>query len=110
LDPNDERQDREIEELQKTTKRFELLEAQLKFVKKVLAATVASIIGLIGTRIQKWDDIQVDLTELEGKQEAHEREAVQIAKHLTEQLDACHDDLRELAKQNREDHSPKTKR
>jgi hypothetical protein len=93
---DDERQDHEIVELQEDIKRLRVLESQIKLVARLAMASLASIAGFAGSVIYKWQDLQVDLSDLNGKLVAHERWGEEAAKNMQRQLDECREDLKEL--------------
>jgi hypothetical protein len=95
MDIND-KQDKEIEELQKQAQQFSRLEAQISLVKSVVLGVLGSVLGLAGTILVKWNDIEIDLTDVSGKLIAHERESAQVFRSINEQLEECHEDLKEL--------------
>jgi hypothetical protein len=94
----DSPQDRDIEELKQDAKRLRVMEAQLRLIARVAMASLATVLGFAGSVIYKWQELQIDLSDLKGQLIAHERWGDEASKHMQKRLDECHDDLEDLKK------------
>jgi hypothetical protein len=97
---HDEQQDHDIEELKQDSKRFAAMEAQLKLIGRVLMGILASGVGAVGTLIVRWNDLQVDFKDLEGRLHGHEQAATEIVKRVELRLVECEEDLKEVLHTN----------
>jgi hypothetical protein len=87
---DDTDRDKEIEELKHESKRFFALEAQLNLIGRVLMGMLATGLGVIGTLLVKWNDLEVSMTDLEGELASCQKESDTLREHVAE----IHEDLK----------------